>query len=81
MDQEPVDAQAYVDDIVFLARGRDLGALHNSITACLAFVDQWADANGLIFSPSKSEEEMALASSSPLWCATTEVHQGKIPCV
>ena len=55
MDQQSIHAQAYADDIVLLARDRDLGALYNSITACLAFAGQWADANGLTFSPSKSE--------------------------
>ena len=55
MDQQPVHAQAYADDIVLLARGCNLGALHNSITACLALAGQWANASGLTFSPSKSE--------------------------
>ena len=56
MDQQPVHAQAYEDDIVLLARGRDLGTLHNSITPCLALAGLWADANGFFtFSPSKIE--------------------------
>ena len=46
MDQQPVHAQAYVNDIVLLAQGQDLNILHNSIIAFLAL------ANGLTYSHS-----------------------------
>ena len=52
MDQQPVHAQAYVNDIVLLAQGQDLNILHNSITAFLALAGQWANANGLTYSHS-----------------------------
>ena len=55
IDQQPVYTQAYADNIVLLARSCNLGTLHNSITACLAFASQWANAIGLTFNHSKSE--------------------------